>query len=145
MAEERQPWACPLACFLRLCHCGQLEAPVKLPVCVSMAVAGRDVSWYALLVHLQAATAAADSSAQLQADVAIKAKSWQAIRCWQLLPHYRYNCPMPSQHLLCGWQHSPCSLPDKPCTPHTPVLRVTNTCFILFLFVLKNSTVSSSH
>ena len=29
LAEERQPRACPLACFLRLC--GKLEVPVKLP------------------------------------------------------------------------------------------------------------------
>ncbi len=46
LVEERQPLACPLACFLRLC--GQLGVPVKLPACISLAVAGRDVSWYAL-------------------------------------------------------------------------------------------------
>ena len=59
LAEERQPRACPLACFLRLC--GQLEVPIKLPACISLAVAGRDVSWYALRVHLQAAASAADA------------------------------------------------------------------------------------
>jgi hypothetical protein len=38
---------------------------------ISLEVAGSDVSWYALLVHLQAAAAAAaGASDQLQADVA---------------------------------------------------------------------------
>ena len=62
LAEERQPRACPLACFLRLC--GQLKVPVKLPACISLAVAGRDVSWYALRVHLQATASDADTSDQ---------------------------------------------------------------------------------
>jgi len=78
LAEERQPRACPLACFLRLC--GQLKVPVKLPACISLAVAGRDVSWYALRVHLQATASDADTSDQQKSDVATVTESWPAIR-----------------------------------------------------------------
>ena len=62
--------------------CGQLEVQVKLrvPACISLVVAGRDVSWYALRVHLQTAAAAAGACDQLQADVAIDSHSWQVIR-----------------------------------------------------------------
>ncbi len=69
LAEERQPRACSLARFLRLC--GQLDVPVKLPACISLAVAGRDVSCYALPVHLQATAAAAGASDQQKADLAL--------------------------------------------------------------------------
>ena len=41
-------------------------------------MAGRDVSWYALRVHLQAAATAVGASDQLQADVAIVTQSWPA-------------------------------------------------------------------
>ena len=78
LAEERQPRACPLACFLRIG--GQLAVQIKLPACISLAVAGRDVSWYALRVQLQAAATAVGASDQLQADVAIVTQSWPAIR-----------------------------------------------------------------
>ena len=81
LAEERQPQACPLACFLRIG--GQLAVQIKLPACISLAVAGRDVSWYALRVQLQAAATAvgaSDQLHQLQADVAIVTQSWPAIR-----------------------------------------------------------------
>ena len=33
LAEERQPLACQLACFLRICD--QLKVQVKLPACIS--------------------------------------------------------------------------------------------------------------
>ncbi len=69
LAEERQPRACPLACFLRLC--GQLDVPVKLPACISLAVAGRDVSWYAMREHLQTTAAAAGASDQQKTDVVL--------------------------------------------------------------------------
>ncbi len=78
LAEERQPRACPLACFLRLC--GQLKVPVKLPACISLAVAVRDVSWYALRVHLQATASDADTSDQQKSDVATVTESWPVIR-----------------------------------------------------------------
>ncbi len=77
-AEERQQRACPLACFLRLC--GHLDVPVKFPTCISLVVAGRDVSWYALQVHLQATAASAGANDQQKTDVAIITKSWQAIQ-----------------------------------------------------------------
>jgi hypothetical protein len=78
LAEERQLRACPLARFLRLC--GQLNVPVKLPACISLAVAGRDDSWYALRVHLQATAAATGASDQQKADLAIVTESWPAIQ-----------------------------------------------------------------
>ncbi len=79
LAEERQPLACQLACFLR---CGQLDVPVKLPACISLAqaVAWLDVSWYALRVHLHASAAAAGASDQQKTDVAIVTGSWPAIQ-----------------------------------------------------------------
>ncbi len=68
LAEERQTRVCPLACFLRI-YC-QLEVQVELPVCTPLVVAGRNVSWYALRVYLQAIAAAAGASNKLQTDVA---------------------------------------------------------------------------
>ncbi len=46
LAEERRPRAFPIARFLRAC--GRLHVPVKLPACLSLGVAGRDLSWQAL-------------------------------------------------------------------------------------------------
>ncbi len=88
LAEERQPLACQLACFLRLC--GQMVVPVMLPACTSLAVAGLDVSWYAWQMHLQAAAAAADARAQL-ADVAIVAQSLLVI--WRRFRSKGVCCP----------------------------------------------------
>ena len=78
LAKERNPRACPLARLLRAC--GQLEIGIKLPACLSLGVAGRDTSWWALLVHLQAVAAAADAPPQLKSDVEILSKAWTAIR-----------------------------------------------------------------
>ena len=49
LAEERRPRACPLARLLRVC--GQHQYQIKLPVCLSLGVAGRDT--HALLMHLR--------------------------------------------------------------------------------------------
>jgi hypothetical protein len=49
LAEERRQRTCPMARFLR--SCGHLQLPVKVPACLSLGVAGRDLSWQALLMH----------------------------------------------------------------------------------------------
>ena len=100
LAEERQPRACPLACFLRIG--GQLAVQIKLPACISLAVAGRDVSWYALRVQLQAAATAVGASDQLQADVAIVTQSWPEIR-----PRFRSKGVRVSRQLILDPHGSP--------------------------------------
>jgi hypothetical protein len=42
---------------------------VKLPACLSLGVAGRDTSWYALLMHLRQKAAHMEANQQLTEDV----------------------------------------------------------------------------
>ncbi len=42
LAEERRRRVCPLACLLRTCS--QLQYQIKLPACLSLGVAGLDIS-----------------------------------------------------------------------------------------------------
>jgi hypothetical protein len=78
LAEERRPRACPLARLLRAC--GQLQYQIKLPACLSLGVAGRDISWQALLMHLRLKASAPEASRELVEDVAAVAQAWAAIR-----------------------------------------------------------------
>ena len=78
LAEERRTRVCPLARLLRAC--GQLQMEIKLPVCLSLGVAGRDTSWRALLMHLHQKAAAPEASQELVSDVATVARAWGAIR-----------------------------------------------------------------
>jgi hypothetical protein len=56
LADEQQLRACPIARILRACC--RLHMPVKLPACRSLGVAGRDLSWQALLMHLRSKASA---------------------------------------------------------------------------------------
>ena len=78
LAEERRPRACPLARLFRAC--GRLQMQIKLPACLSLGVAGRDISWQALLTHLRHKASAPEASQQLVDDVATVARAWAAIR-----------------------------------------------------------------
>ena len=78
LAEERRPRACPLARLLRAC--GRLQMPVKLPACLSLGVAGRDISWQALLMHLRHKASAPGADPGLGEDVATVSRAWAAIR-----------------------------------------------------------------
>jgi ribonuclease HI len=78
LSEERRPRACPLARLLRAC--GRLQMPVKLPACLSLEVAGRDISWQALLMHLRHKASAPEADPRLVEDVATVARTWAAIR-----------------------------------------------------------------
>jgi len=78
LAEERRPRACPLARLLRAC--GQLQYQIKLPACLSLGVAGRDISWQALLMHLRLKASAPEASRELVEDVAAVAQAWAAIQ-----------------------------------------------------------------
>jgi len=78
LAEELRPRVCPLARLLRAC--GQLQMQIKLPACLSLGVAGRDISWRALLMHLRQKAAAPEASQQLVSDVATVGLAWTAIR-----------------------------------------------------------------
>ena len=78
LAEERRPRACPLARLLRAC--GRLQMQIKLPACLSLGVAGRDISWQALLTHLRHKASAPEASQQLVEDVATVTQTWTAIR-----------------------------------------------------------------
>ena len=78
LAKELKPRACPLARLLRTC--GQLVIEVTLPACLSLGVAGRDTSWFALLAHLQTAATAPETSQQFRDDVTLLSQAWAAIR-----------------------------------------------------------------
>ena len=78
LAEERKPRACPLARLFRAC--GQLRLEIKLPACLSLGLAGRDTSWYALLMHLRQKAAQVETDQQLAEDVDTVARAWAAIR-----------------------------------------------------------------
>ena len=77
LARERKPQACPLASLLR--GCCQLEIEVKLPVCLSLGVAGRDTHWVTLLAHLQTTAEAPEASLQFRGDVKFLSQAWAAI------------------------------------------------------------------
>jgi hypothetical protein len=51
LASEREPRRCPIARLLRAC--GQLDMDIKLPNCITTGKAAREVSWFALLVHIR--------------------------------------------------------------------------------------------
>ena len=78
LAEERRPRACPIARLLRAC--GRLQLPVKLPACLSLGVAGRDLSWQALLMHLRRKASAPGADPSLVQDIEAVAQAWTAIR-----------------------------------------------------------------
>ena len=76
LAKEWKLRACPLARLFRAC--GQLEVEVRLPACLSLGVAGRDTSWFALLAHLQTAATASETSQQFRDDVTLLSQAWAA-------------------------------------------------------------------
>ena len=78
LAEERRPRACSIARLLRAC--GRLQLPVKLPACLSLGVAGRDLSWQALLTHLRRKASAPGMDPSLVQDIEAVAQAWIAIR-----------------------------------------------------------------
>jgi ribonuclease HI len=78
LAEERRPRACPIARLLRAC--GRLHMPVKLPACLSLGVAGRDLSWQALLMHLRSKASAPGADHSLVQDIGTVSQAWAAIR-----------------------------------------------------------------
>ncbi len=54
--------------------------PVKLPACLSLGVAGRDLSWQALLMHLRCKASAPGADQSLVQDVGTVSQAWAAIR-----------------------------------------------------------------
>ncbi len=59
---------------------GRLQMPIKLPACLSLGVAGREISWQALLMHLHHKTSAPGADPRLVEDIATVARAWAAIR-----------------------------------------------------------------
>jgi hypothetical protein len=95
LADERRPRACPIAFLLRAC--GRLHMPVKLPACLFLGVAGRDLSWQALLMHLRCKASAPGADHSLVQDIRTVSQAWAAIR-----RHFRRRGVRAPRQLLLG-------------------------------------------
>ena len=76
LAAEKSPRRCPIARLLRAC--GQMQIDIKLPDCLTQWKTKREISWFALLDHLQSKVARED--ALDQQDLACISQHWRKIQ-----------------------------------------------------------------